>query len=181
MKKRLVVIVSFTLILSLALAGCTGSEQPSSLQQASAKDAESDGDSAERASGLVVRFGDSGEAFTMHLENNETAAAIARYVGTSDWRLPIYHYDGSDVMQYYDIPRRYDIPSNPATVTSAVVGDVYYSEPNRIVLYYHDAEISEEYTKVGTFDATEEFVSAVENNPVLEGWGNKIVVISDIN
>ncbi|MCI9047248.1 MAG: hypothetical protein HFG71_08225 [Hungatella sp.] len=32
---------------------------------------------------------------------------------------------------------------------------------------------------VGYFDATEEFVSAVEDNPVLEGWGNKIVVIGD--
>ena len=27
--------------------------------------------------------------------------------------------------------------------------------------------------------ATEEFVDAVENNPVLEGWGNQIVVISN--
>ena len=32
---------------------------------------------------------------------------------------------------------------------------------------------------VGTLDATEEFVDAVENNPVLEGWDNQIVVISD--
>jgi len=56
---------------------------------------------------------------------------------------------------------------------------VFYSDPNRIVLYYHDAEISEEYTKIGTFEATDEFISSVENNPVLEGWGNKIVRISD--
>lgn len=28
------------------------------------------------------------------------------------------------------------------------------------------------------FDATEEFVTAVEENPVLEGWGNKIIQIS---
>ena len=47
------------------------------------------------------------------------------------------------------------------------------------MLYYHDAEINEQYTRIGTFDATEEFVDAVENNPVLEGWGNQIVVISD--
>ena len=57
-------------------------------------------------------------------------------------------------------------------------GDVYYSDPNRIVLFYQDAEISEEYTKIGTFDATDDFISAVENNPVLEGWGNKITQIS---
>ena len=131
---------------------------------------------------LTVRFGDSGEPFTMHLLENDTAQAIAEYVGTSDWRLPIYDRDDSvdySVMEYYDIPSRYDIPSdNPEIVTEAKAGDVYYSDPNRIVLFYQDAEISEEYTKIGTFDATDDFISAVENNPVLEGWGNKIIQIS---
>lgn len=131
---------------------------------------------------LEVRFGDNGEAFMMTLLDNETAAAIARYVGTSDWRLPIYERDDDvdySVLQYYDIPSRYEIPSdNPETVTEAKAGDVFYSDPNRIVLFYHDAEISAEYTKIGTFDATEDFVTAVEENPVLEGWGNKIIQIS---
>lgn len=131
---------------------------------------------------LEVRFGDSGEPFMMTLLDNETAAAIARYVGTSDWRLPIYERDADadySVLQYYDIPSRYEIPSdNPETVTEAKAGDVFYSDPNRIVLFYHDAEISAEYTKVGTFEATEDFITAVEENPVLEGWGNKIIQIS---
>lgn len=130
---------------------------------------------------LEVHFGDDGEAFMMHLEDNETARAIAGYVGTSDWRLPVYERDDDvdySVVQYYDIPSRYEIPSSPETVTEAKAGDVFYSDPNRIVLFYQDAEISEEYTKIGTFDATEEFVTAVEENPVLEGWGNKIILIS---
>lgn len=131
---------------------------------------------------LEVRFGDSGEPFMMTLLDNETAAAVARYVGTSDWRLPIYERDADadySVLQYYDIPSRYEIPSdNPETVTEAKAGDVFYSDPNRIVLFYHDAEISAEYTKIGTFEATEDFITAVEENPVLEGWGNKIIQIS---
>ena len=130
---------------------------------------------------LEVHFGDSGDAFMMQLEDNDTAKAIAGYVGTSDWRLPIYERDDDadySVLQYYDIPSRYEIPSDPETVTMAQAGDVYYSDPNRIVLYYQDAEISEEYTKIGTFDATDEFVTAVAENPVLEGWGNKIILIS---
>lgn len=130
---------------------------------------------------LEVRFGDDGAPFMMQLEENETAAAIARHVGTTDWRLPIYERDEDadyDVMQYYDISSRYDIPSNPETITSEKAGEVYYSDPNRIVLFYHDAEVTGEYTKIGTFDATEEFVTAVEENPVLEGWGNKIVQIA---
>ncbi len=130
---------------------------------------------------LEVRFGDSGEPFMMTLLDNETAAAIARYVGTSDWRLPIYERDADadySVLQYYDIPSRYEIPSNSETVAEAKAGDVFYSDPNRIVLFYHDAEISAEYTKIGIFEATEEFITAVEENPVLEGWGNKIIQIS---
>ena len=52
---------------------------------------------------LEVRFGDNGKAFMMTLLDNETAAAIARYVGTSDWRLPIYERDDDvdySVLQY---------------------------------------------------------------------------------
>ena len=136
---------------------------------------------AGRVTELEVRFGDNGAPFMMQLLDNETAAAIARYVGTSDWRLPIYERDDDadyDVMQYYDVSSRYDIPSDPETVTSEKAGEVYYSDPNRIVLFYRDAEITGEYTKIGTFDPTDEFVTAVEENPVLEGWGNKIVQIA---
>lgn len=84
-------------------------------------------------------------------------------------------------MQYYDIHSRYDIPSNAQTVTSEKAGEVYYSAPNRIVLFYQDAKVSGEYTKVGCFDDTENFRSAVVNNPVLEGWGNKLVLIESAN
>ena len=131
---------------------------------------------------LTVSFGDRGRSFPMYLYDNDTARAIARHVGTADWRLPIYHYDDYEnweVMQYYDVPSRYEIPSAPETITEETAGTVYYSEPNRIVLFYGDAQVTGEYTPVGYFDNTEEFRSAVENNPVLEGWGNKIVLIGN--
>ena len=83
-------------------------------------------------------------------------------------------------MQSYDIPSRYEIPSDPETVDSEKAGEVYYSDPNRIILFFGDAEMTGEYTKVGYFDYTEEFREAVENNPVLEGWGNKIVLIKSV-
>lgn len=82
-------------------------------------------------------------------------------------------------MQYYDIPDRYEIPSAPEEITEEKAGEVYYSEPNRIILFYQDAEVPAEYTPVGYFDAAQGFVEAVENNPVIEGWGNKIISISD--
>ena len=191
MKKQLIGIVGLLLTFSIAMTGCSSSSgstessssedsnRVSSSQTASQSSEEDDNVPSSNATELTVQFGDSGDSFVMHLEDNSTAAAIAGYVGTSDWRLPVYSYDESDVMEYYDVPSRYEIPDNSETVTEAHAGDVFYSDPNRIVLYYHDAEINEQYTRIGTFDATEEFVAAVENNPVLEGWGNQIVVISD--
>ncbi|MDO4554581.1 MAG: cyclophilin-like fold protein [Lachnospiraceae bacterium] len=193
MRKYFITITSFLLFLCLMLSGCgneTASPSTTASSTTSSSISSSDSEEVESADSsseeipvsdideLTVHFGDEGEPFTMHLEDNETAAAITGYVGTSDWRLPIYNYDESDVMEYYDIPSRYEIPAEPENVTEAAAGDVYYSEPNRIVLYYQDAEISEEYVKIGTFDADDAFVSAVEDNPVLEGWGNKIVLIT---
>ncbi len=133
------------------------------------------------ATELEVRFGYDGEPFTLHLEDNETAKELARDVGTSDWDLPIYHFDDFDnweVMQYYDIASRYEIPSDPQTVTLEKTGEVYYSDPNRVILFYQDAEVQGEFTKVGTINETEALRIAVEENPVLDGWGNKIVSVS---
>ena len=189
MKKQLTGLLGLILALGIILTGCSsssaGGSEPSSTGSVAGQNTESPSGNEENSipgndtAELIVRFGDEGEPFTMVLEDNSTAQAIAGYVGTTDWRLPIYNYDESDVMQYYDIPSRYEIPDNSETATKAHAGDVFYSDPNRIVLYYHDAEISEEYTKIGTFDPTDDFIAAVENNPVLEGWGNKIVRISD--
>lgn len=186
----------FVLMVSMAVAvtGCgqsgndgeeerfAGTEDVSKNDDSGSNDGEPQDFSQTDATSLQVNFGDNGAPFTLELEDNDTARAVAYHVGTSDWRLPIYDYDnfeGWEYMQYYDVPSRYEIPSDPETVTSAQAGEVYYSEPNRIILFYHDAEVTGEYTKVGTIEATDEFVAAVEENPVLEGWGNKIVLISD--
>lgn len=128
---------------------------------------------------LTLRFG-GGESFTIHMYDNPTANKIAEYVGTAAWQLPIYHfddYDGWESFQYYDIPRRYDIPDGSQSVSSEKAGAVYYSHPNRIILFYQDANISTEYTPVGYIDFSQELVDAVENNPVVQGWGNKLVFI----
>lgn len=192
MKKQFAAAMTMILAMNVLLAGCNGTagapDSGAPVQDTRVSSSQTDGRSGEEedadplrsnATELTVRFGDNSEAFVMHLEDNSTAAAIAGYVGTTDWRLPVYSYDESDAMEYYDIPSRYEIPDNSETVTQAHAGDVYYSDPNRIVLYYRDAQINEEYTLIGRFSATDAFVDAVVNNPVLEGWGNQIVFISD--
>lgn len=188
MKKIFSLLLALTMLSAALLTGCgssagteTGAPSVQPDVGAGQEPAETGADGTSFASELTVRFGNGGAAFTLRLEDNQTARDIARHVGTADWNLPIYHYDdydGWEAMQHYDIPSRYEIASAPEEIASEKAGEVYYSEPNRIVLFYHDAEISGEYTLVGKFDATDEFIQAVENNPVLEGWGNKIVSIS---
>lgn len=177
MKRKILLTVTLALTLA-AMAGC-GNKEDTAVSETTESITEESGDA--EVSELTVRFGDDGEPFTLHLYDNDTAKTIAGFVGMGDLRLPIYHYDDYDnweVMQYYDIPERYEIPHDPETVTSEKAGEVYFAEPNRIVLYYGDADITAEYTKLGYFDYSEDFASAVADNPVLEGWGNKIVVIS---
>ena len=200
--KKITIMMSLFLFAVIMLSGCGESDEPekqntnnaasisqessvsdkNSLDSTDTHNAETDAVSQNFETELEVRFGDEGSPFMLKLNGNDTAAAIARHVGTSDWRLPIYEDDEDanyDVLQYYDIPSSYEIPSNPEKVTSVKAGEVYYSDPNRIVLFYQDAEIpEEEYTPVGHFDATDEFVEAVKENPVLEGWGNKIILIT---
>lgn len=127
---------------------------------------------------LKVVFGYTGTTYPLHLEDNDTAVTIARYVGTRSWNLPIAGFEGfenSDVMNYYDIPSSYRIPSDPKVVTSEKAGEVYYSYPNRLILFYHDANVRGEFTKVGIFDVTRNFIKDVEENPVLDGWGVMII------
>ena len=197
--KKCSIMISLTFIFAVLLVGCGKSDSSSrdntppvdntqiNVSQEESGSADENQNSSTGTVAAVVElevcFGDAGEPFILHLYDNETAAAIARHVGTADWRLPIYHYDDYDnweVMQYYDIPSRYEIPSDPETITSEKAGEVYYSDPNRIILFFGEAEVTGEYTKVGYFDYTEEFKAAVENNPVLEGWGNKIVLINSV-
>ena len=116
----------------------------------------------------------------MHFENNDTALTIARNIGADGRNLPIYDYDNFEnyeVMQYYDIPSSYSIPALAQTINQQKAGEVYYMAPNRVVLFYQDANIPGEYTKIGTIEEAEKLKSAIENNPVQEGWGNKLILI----
>lgn len=135
-------------------------------------------------SNVTIQFGEGGELYTIIMEDNDTARELVRNITDAGRNLPIYDYDnfeGYEYFQYYDIPTRYDIPSNPVELTSVKAGEVYYSDPNRVILFYQDAEISGEYTKVGQIEDVTGLKEAVENNPVLEGWGNKLILLKYAN
>ena len=46
------------------------------------------------------------------------------------------------------------------------------------MLFYHNAKVNMTLTKIGDIQATPEFIKAVEDNPALKYWGNKLVIIS---
>ena len=135
-------------------------------------------DNEQTNTALSIRFGT--DTFTLILENNETASYLAAFAETSEMSLPVYHFDdfdGYEYMQYYQIPSRYEIPAKLTRVTSAKAGEVYYAD-NRVILFYQDAEIDGNYIKLGTIENTTGLQTAVEQNPVVEGWGNKVISIS---
>ena len=130
---------------------------------------------------LNVKLGYEGKTYVLELFNNQTAEDIYNHVSLATWNLPIYEfsgYDNADKYQYYDIPSRYKVTSNPESINLEQVGDVYYSEPNRMIMFFRNAEIPVNYTKVGKIKIDNDFTKNVEENPTLQGWGNKMIIIS---
>lgn len=182
--------IGLIFMLSFSIAGCSQEEKqvtsPITENQTSQNHTNTFGEdfTESHIPDITIQFGNAGQPFTMHFENNQTALTIARNIGEEGRNLPIYNYDNFEnyeVMQYYDIPSSYSIPSTPQTISHQKAGEVYYVAPNRIVLFYQDADLSGEYTKIGTIENVSELQSAVENNPVQEGWGNKLILIRFAN
>lgn len=179
--------ISLVMILLLSMVGCSNDDEQQSSpindnQSTSQNTTSTFGEdfTTSQIPDITIQFGNEGRTFTMHFENNDTALTIARNIGEEGRNLPIYDYDNFEnyeVMQYYDIPSSYNISASAQTVDHQKAGEVYYMAPNRVVLFYQDANVPGEYTKIGTVEEAEELKSAVENNPVQEGWGNKLVLI----
>ena len=81
-------------------------------------------------------------------------------------------------MQYYDVPSRYDIPSNPVRTTSEQAGEVYLSGTDRVILFYRDAQVEGDFTYVGRIDDASGLAEAVVENPVVQGYSNKIISVA---
>jgi len=132
---------------------------------------------------LAIRFGETEDrpVYEIQLEDNEVSLAFVRVLQEREQTIPIYVFDGSentDVLQYYDIPASYNIPDGePVSVESEAAGEVYYSAPFRIMLFFKDGQVPGDYVKVGTVTTTEGLAEAVESNP-LDAWQNKRVIVS---
>lgn len=132
---------------------------------------------------VSVQFeGGSDEVFVAHLYDNDTTVELARNIGSDGKRLPIYNYDGFEECEeiiYYDIPSYHDIPdSDTVTVTSVKAGEIYYSHPNRVILYLVDMEVEAEYVPVGYIESPENAQSAYLAGNVLDYWDCKVVPVN---
>lgn len=130
--------------------------------------------------GMTMQFGYDGPIYTVELEDNETAATLADYAARGEYNLPIYtyeNYENEDVLQFYDIPSRYEIPDDATHYTEEKAGELYYSYPNRVILFYQDAQIEGDYTKIGTLTTTEGLVDAVTSNEPLEVWDCLVIPV----
>ena len=104
MKKQFMAIIGLLLTLSMAMTGCSGSSASSdsslseesnpvsSSQAASQVSEDEDNIPGSGTAELTVQFGDAGEVFVMHLEDNCTAAAAIQQFLHIRQRLPLYCY-----------------------------------------------------------------------------------------
>lgn len=166
MKKMMILLLALLLLMaSSALA-----EEPANATEAPAEIAT-----------CQVQFGDESDVYTVHLLDNDTAVALYRAIPESGLNLPIYTFDGYEgweVMTFYDIPSRFDIPSEPVRYETQQSGQLYYSVPNRLMLFYGDAQMPGDYVLVGYIEDSEAFRADVANNQPLEYWGNKLIMVS---
>lgn len=166
MKKMMTLLLALLLLMaSSALA-----EEPANATEAPAEIAT-----------CQVQFGDESDVYSVHLLDNDTAVALYRAIPESGLNLPIYTFDGYEgweVMTFYDIPSRFDIPSEPVRYETQQSGQLYYSAPNRLMLFYGDAEMPGDYVLVGYIEDSEAFRADVANNQPLEFWGNKLIMVS---
>ncbi len=165
MKKLLTVLLSLLLMLSAAALA----EEPAATEAP-----------AEIAT-CQAQFGDESDVYTVHFYDNDTAVALYRAIPENGLNLPIYTFDGYEgweVMTFYDIPSRFDIPSEPVRYETQRSGQLYYSAPNRLMLFYGDAEMPGDYVLVGYIEDSEAFRDDVANNQPLEFWGNKLIMVS---
>lgn len=188
MKKKIIRTISIVILL-LSITACSQTTTDSKNNTVDTSSNESAISSTvenetNNISDVTIQFGGDGPTYMIKMEDNDTARELVRNIGDTGRNLPIYDYDnfeGYEYFQYYDIPTTYSIPSNPETITSAKAGEVYYSAPNRVILFYRDYNISGEYTKVGSIEDTTGLKTAIEENPALEGWGNKLILLSYAN
>ncbi len=168
MKKMLTLLLALLLMLSASALA----EEPAAREATEAP--------AEIAT-CQAQFGDESDVYTVHFYDNDTAVALYRAIPESGLNLPIYTFDGYEgweVMTFYDIPSRFDIPSEPVRYETQQSGQLYYSVPNRLMLFYGDAEMPGDYVLVGYIEDSEAFRDDVANNQPLEYWGNKLIMVS---
>lgn len=206
MKRKMAALVTCGLLTGILLTGCGREETAPAapprevIEGDDASEASSQADEAEEASdgtvaetqsasaessangmpGMTMQFGYDGPIYTVELEDNDTAATLADYAARGEYNLPIYtyeDYENEDILQFYDIPSRYEIPDDAQHYTEEKAGELYYSYPNRVILFYQDAQIEGDYTKIGTLTSTEGLVDAVRNNEPLENWNCLVIPV----
>lgn len=206
MKRKMAALVTCGLLTGILLTGCGREETAPAapprevIEGDDASEASSQADEAEEASdgtvaetqsasaessangmpGMTMQFGYDGPIYTVELEDNDTAATLADYAARGEYNLPIYtyeDYENEDILQFYDIPSRYEIPDDAQHYTEEKAGELYYSYPNRVILFYQDAQIEGDYTKIGTLTSTEGLVDAVRDNEPLRDWNCLVIPV----
>lgn len=133
---------------------------------------------------MEIQLGYNGQTvYRVQLYDNVTAQELYRDIGERHYNLPIYHYNDfeqADVIQYYDLPSRYSYTVEDAQEVGEVkAGELYYSDPNRIILVYRDTTLEGEYVPIGMVEIEdpENFAKEMEDSEVLDYWNCKVIPV----
>ena len=160
-------ILTCTFVLSLALTGCSSSdnkqeadnhssitENQNSGTQSSDNRNNTDNSNTSRASSLEVCFGDDGTPFTLHLYDNETARAFLHQLPIT---LDMSELNGNE--KYYYLSE--SLPTDSSRPSHIHTGDLMLYGDNCLVLFYKNFSTSYSYTPLGRIDNSEELEDAL--------------------
>ena len=157
-------------------------DQQEAADQTMAGSASEDSDAEDMI--MEIQLGYNGKTvYRVQLYDNVTAQELYRDIGDRHYNLPIYHYDDfeqADVIQYYDLPTRYNYTvEDTVEVGEVKAGELYYSDPNRIILVYRDTTLEGEYVPIGKveIDDPENFAQEMEDSEVLDYWNCKVIPV----
>lgn len=164
---------------STASTVASASSTAASMAQAGSETASAD--VLEELPHIYLRLGESSSrpSYEIELVDNEVSVRFVSILQEMTRIIPLYTFDGSEntaVLQFYDIPNRYDVPDGePQLVTSEKAGEVYYSS-GRVMIFYKDAALEGNFVYIGKTLTTEGLEDAVNSNP-LDEWDNRRVTI----
>lgn len=163
MKKKIIKSLFLLAVLLGGVMGCSKNEQNTLSENDSQENSSNMSNPQDEDEITNVEINVNNTNFLVNMDNTPTGKALMARLPSTSMRLPT-SYDQDGVLKYYDMPM--NIVSNPEKITNVSTGDLLMDGNDRLILYYQDAEINGEYTKVGKIENSDGLAEALGDGEV---------------